>query len=303
MKCARCEWFPLILVCFLATLWASPRAGAAVLFGQLDDFQNGTDMGWDEGGLSPNPPTNSTGGLYGPSDRYLRNPATGGFGAGSRMAMINDDQWAGDYSAAGVTRIQARLVNFGPETLRMRVALTSTAGTIFASTTPVVLSPNSGWQNVTFKLTTADLTRTGGAQTLAQALAAVDELRIVSSASPNHRGDPALATLGLDNLRATHTPGDANFDGVVNTADYRTLRRNFRDSLTGTPHENWTRGDFNFDRRVNSIDLALLRQNLSGPAGAVSSDVSAVPEPAAGAAMLCGAPLLLARRRRARGTP
>ena len=299
MKCAMCDRRTLILVCFLATLWASPRAGAAIFFGQLDDFQNGTDMGWDEGDLSANPPTNTTGGLYGPSDRYLRNAATGGFGAGSRMAMFNDDQWNGDYTAAGVTRIEARLANFGPETLRMRVALTSTAGTIFASTRAVVLGANSGWQNVTFRLTTADLTRTSGAQTLAQALAAVDELRIVSAGSPNHRGDPVDATLGLDNLRATHTPGDANFDGVVNAADHRTLRRHSGDNLTGTARENWSRGDFNFDRRVNSTDMALLRMNLNGPAGVATSDVTAVPEPAAGAAMLCAPALLLVRRRRA----
>ena len=297
MKCARCELSPLILVCVLAALWASPRAGAAVLFGQLDDFQDGTDMGWEKGGASDNPPTNVAGGLRGPADRYLRNVALGGFGSDSRMAMFNDEQWGGNYNAEGVTRIEARMTNFGPETLRMRVALTSTAGTIFATTRAVVLPANSGWQNVTFRLAATDLTRTSGAQTLAQALAAVDELRLLSSGSPNHRGDPVTATLGVDNLRATHTPGDANFDGVVNTADFRTLRRNYRDSLSGTARETWARGDFNFDQRVNSIDLALLRQNLTGPGGAASSDVTAVPEPAAGAAVLCGAAMLLLRAR------
>ena len=298
LKCAaRSSRLPYVLACLVA-LCVAGRARAAVVFGQLDNFQNGTTLGWVEGDESPNPPTNAAGGLFGAADRYLRNRATGGFGEGSRMAMFNDTQWAGNYGAAGVTRIEARLANFGPETLRMRVALTSTTGTIFASTTPVVLRPNSGWQNVAFGLTTADLTRTSRTQTLAQVLAAVDELRIVSSGSPNHRGDPVDATLGVDNLRATHTPGDANFDGVVNTADFRTLRRNYRDSLSGTPRENWARGDFNFDQRVNSIDLALLRQNLAGPAGAIASDLTAVPEPGA-AARLCGAALLLLRRRRA----
>src|SRR3712207_4557029 len=57
----------------------------AVTLGQVDTFQDGSTMNWQEGGNSPNPPTNvASGGPAGAGDRYLENDSSGGFGAGSR---------------------------------------------------------------------------------------------------------------------------------------------------------------------------------------------------------------------------
>src|SRR5688572_16024391 len=80
---------------------------AQVVFGQVDDSQDGTTMGWDEGSASINPPTNQpTGGPAGANDRYLQNISSGGGGAGSRMVMLNfTPRWDGDYNAVGVTRL------------------------------------------------------------------------------------------------------------------------------------------------------------------------------------------------------
>src|SRR5438046_275304 len=108
----------------------------AITFGQIDNFQDGTTMGWSEGGPSPNPPTNiATGGPGGAGDRYLQNIASGGFGAGSRQVMMNSVQWTGSYSTAHVTQIDMMLANFGGASLPVRFAIEGGPGfTQYAST-------------------------------------------------------------------------------------------------------------------------------------------------------------------------
>src|SRR5438309_10918787 len=89
-------------------------AGAAITFGQIDDFQSGDTMGWSQGGPSPNVPSViPTGGPAGTDDKYLQNISSGGFGPGSKQVMMNMTQWTGNYTMAGVTRVTAELANFG----------------------------------------------------------------------------------------------------------------------------------------------------------------------------------------------
>jgi hypothetical protein len=103
--------------------------------GQVDDFEDGTVMGWVEGLPSPNPPMNiPDGGFMGAGDAYLENSSDGGFGAGSRMVMFNNDQWNGDFNALGIPlSIRADMANFGAELLLMRVALQGANGASYAS--------------------------------------------------------------------------------------------------------------------------------------------------------------------------
>ena len=55
--------------------------------------------------------------------------------------------------------------------------------------------------------------------------------------------------------------GDANFDGIVDYADFQTVEANYGDT-----NAYWEQGDFNDDGAVNWQDLNILRQNLD-PAG------------------------------------
>jgi hypothetical protein len=168
---------------------------------QVDDFEDGTTMGWEEGAPSPNPPVNvPDGGPGGAGDAYLENTSSGGTGAGSRMVMFNNAQWTGDYVAAGVSSLQAHLNNLGPTGLPMRVAIEGAGGGRFASIDPIVLPPGSGWQHVVFELTDAAMTSVGGAQTLAEVLANVTELRVLAANTPDWNGAALVATLGMDNL-------------------------------------------------------------------------------------------------------
>src|SRR5215468_3493420 len=107
---------------FLTLLCGS--IASAVTFGQKDDFQDGTTMGWVEGVPSPNPPTNvANGGPGGAGDRYVQNVASGGAGAGSKQIMFNQAQWAGNYVAAHVTQVDGLFANFGTTTLSVRFAI------------------------------------------------------------------------------------------------------------------------------------------------------------------------------------
>lgn len=179
----------------------------AVTFGQVDTFQNGSTMNWQEGSNSPNPPINvASGGPAGAGDRYLENSSSGGFGAGGRMVMFNTSQWLGNYTAAGVNRVSMQMANFGTTTLYMRIAFTGSS-TFYGSNTAAVLPPDAVWRSVDFDLTESALTNMNGNATVAQALANVTDFRIVSAVGgPSRLGDMIEGTLGVDNITATSIP-------------------------------------------------------------------------------------------------
>jgi len=179
----------------------------AVAFGQVDTFQDGSTMGWQEGASSPNPPANvANGGPGGTGDRYLENDSSGGFGAGGRMIMFNGAQWLGNYTAAGVNRITMQMANFGATTLNMRIAFTG-AGTSYGSNTAAVLPADGVWRSISFDLTPGALTNMGGSATVEQALSNVSAFRIVSAVGgPSIVGDMIEGTLGVDNITATSIP-------------------------------------------------------------------------------------------------
>ena len=86
-----------IRACLVVLAIAVPLS--AVTVGQIDDFQDGTTMGWFVPGASANPPANvPTGGPGGTGDAYLQLIATRGAGPGSRLAVLNEGQWGGNYS-------------------------------------------------------------------------------------------------------------------------------------------------------------------------------------------------------------
>src|SRR5688572_26715345 len=238
------------------SLGAAPAAHA-IVFGQLDDFENGTVMNWRKGGDSTVPPTNvPNDGPNGAGDNFLRNASLGGQTHDSRQTIYNLVQWSGDYTTAGVTRITAMMRNLGTTPLHMRAALFGgSVSTWYSSGGAAVLPVGGGWQPVTFDLTSAAMTRVDGNAPLSSVLSNVTTLRIVSAeAGPAWQGDQLATTIGIDNLRAMRLPGDANFDGNVNLNDFNVLASNFGTATGAT----WQQADFNFDGNVNLNDFNLL---------------------------------------------
>jgi hypothetical protein len=286
-----------------ATLAGAGAARAVIVFGQFDDFEDGTTMGWSHQFPSPNPPTNvPDGGPQGAGDNYLQNISNGGAGAGSRQVVFNQAQWAGNYVSAGVTRITGFMRNFGTTDLFMRLAVEGgILNTRYASTNAISLPAGGLWTPVTFDLTPSSMTIIAGTEDLPTVLGNVGTLRILSAQSISYMGDIVAATLGVDNLRALRLQGDANFDGNVNLNDFNALASNFGTTGGAT----WQQGDFNFDGNVNLNDFNLLAahfgQSISGPS-ATPGDWSllgaAVPEPGVAGALLPAAAAVLRRRRR-----
>jgi len=202
--------FQVLAAALCGTLLASPAIAAPLLIGQQDTFEDGTTGNWVVGLLGaphPAPPQNiATGGPAGANDNYMLLTAVGGQGAGSRLSVLNLTQWAGDYTAAGITSIEADFSNFGNSDLAIRLQFEDPAGgppNNVAITDAFLLAAGSGWTHATFLIRPSDLTTIlGDAATL---LAGTTVLRIIHSPAGSVPGPAVVALLGVDNITASAT--------------------------------------------------------------------------------------------------
>ena len=150
------------------------------------------------------------GGPGGPADPFLLLTSTGGGGPRSRLSAINTTEFAGDYTAAGVSAITMDLSNFGGTDLFLRLLLLDfdevTGAPINGAltTTAHFVPGGSGWHSASFDLTAAGLTLLFPGGTAADLLANVDELRIFHNPAPTFNPGqlpPIAAALGVDNIR------------------------------------------------------------------------------------------------------
>ncbi|MGD1861752.1 MAG: hypothetical protein ACFB0E_17505, partial [Leptolyngbyaceae cyanobacterium] len=169
---------------------------------QINDFESGTTSGWRIGNVvdHPNPPVNiASGGPAGAEDNFLQTQSNGGSGAGSRLAFFNQNpEWTGDYTIGGVTGITASVINQGSSDVVLRVAFDG-AGGRFVTTAGVTVPPDSGWQDIAFDITAADLTAVGGTDVDAT-LSGVSQIRFINSPTPAYQGIAVAAQVGIDNI-------------------------------------------------------------------------------------------------------
>ena len=247
----------------IAMLLFAARAHA-ITAGQVDDFEDGTEQSWTEGGPSPNPPVNvPDGGPNGAGDAYLQNVSSGGSGAGSAQVMFNSAQWSGDYSEAGVVTIEADMANFGETDLHMRIAVEGREGTHYGSATAVELPAGSDWTHVSFDLT--DIALIDGPAPPSTVLSGVTTLRILSAeAGPQWEGDRIVSTLGVDNITALARP-DTDGDGVKDYADNCTLVANADQRDTNADgFGNICDPDLSNDCIVNFVDVGAMKSVFFG---------------------------------------
>jgi autotransporter-associated beta strand protein len=95
---------------------------------------------------------------------------------------------------------------------------------------------------------------------------------------------------GAGNIKVAGSVGDTNQDGVVDAADFITLKKNFG-TATGA---GVTAGDFNASGTVNWADLNILTNGMAGTGGAPA----VTPEPATLGLLMVGALAVLRRRRK-----
>ena len=175
-----------------------PAAAATII---IDNFNDGTTMGWTAGGgpagaVPPSPPSNT-------SD-FLLLQSAGGNGPGSRLTAFNGLQWAGDYVAAGITSITMDVNNFGPTDLSLRLSLSDPFGSfqLAYTTAAIPVISGAGWTSIEFSLLSSSMTLVG-ATTLEEVLDSVLILRIYHS-TDDVTGQPTsvVGTLGIDNIGA-----------------------------------------------------------------------------------------------------
>ena len=207
------RFFSGIVVVILLFGSANPAVATPIA---VDNFQDGSTMGWIVGDPGhPAPPVNiPTGGPGGVGDAFLQLTASGGDGPGSRLSALNFSQWTGDFIAAGITSIAMDVNNFGPDNLVLRLLVVNfpVAGPptdVAWTLAPVAVAAGSGWTNVVFDLSAANLFAPFG--TVAGALGDVNEFRIFHNPAPAFGGPmvgsaPVNAVLGVDNIQAVPEP-------------------------------------------------------------------------------------------------
>ncbi len=188
-----------ILPLFAAFLLSSVANG--IDLNQIDDFQNNTTQGWREGGPSPNPPTNASGGPGGASDRYLRNVSVPG-GAGGRNVMFNTAQWTGNYVAAGVERIKVTARTFANQQMMIRLYLERGDLNSKWITNGRPLPGDGQWHELVFSLAEADMTRVVGLDDHAGMLANVGQVWIGHMPQASFPPPMVDVTLGFDDITA-----------------------------------------------------------------------------------------------------
>jgi hypothetical protein len=192
-----------LLACFVC------GTSYAVTAGHVDDFEDGTTQGWEEGEgtitPNPNPPTNvANGGPTGAGDNFLENVSSGGAGAGSRQLIFNTSaNWTGDFVAAGINSIrvdvQVDASSQGP--LQLRIAFEGTNGARFASTNPVEVPDDGDWHTINIPFNASAMTQILAGATFAQAAAGVTEVRLIHRpTSAGWQGASYDGLVGYDNI-------------------------------------------------------------------------------------------------------
>jgi hypothetical protein len=195
------------LAIFASGMLLIARPATAIVNGQLDNFENGTTMGW-AGSL----PQVKTGGPAGASDHYLELTSDGA-GSGGRLTTFNLQQWLGNYVAQGVTTIELDLRNQSAITLSIRFAfksqnLMNAPGYLSA---PVTLASGGGWQHFSISIAAANMTPIGGPAAYNTFFSTgIGDARIINEAgATNLNGDLVTGQLGIDNIHAVPEPAPA----------------------------------------------------------------------------------------------
>jgi hypothetical protein len=204
-----------LYVVFALGLFAAYPAHALEV-GLRDDSQYGTTQGWETGVFDPNPPANVVGEG---GDRYLQVTSRGGQGPGSRLSVFNiGNQWAGDYTEAGITALSARIANFGDTDVDLRLLLADPQElgqipeNVAVTTGAVHLPAGSDWTDAVFPITPGNLTVVEG--DVGTLLAGVTELRLFHNPAPDFPAPPIgppsiVAQIGIDDVTAIPEPATA----------------------------------------------------------------------------------------------
>lgn len=127
----------------------------------INDFNDGTNQGWDKGGAAEKPlvPVTEEDGNV-----YLRLISEGESSTDPDKKIVFQNasgQWRGNYGVKGAQSISARFKNMGPDNIELHAAFGNTLADLRTRwvTTKGVIIPNDGqWHNAFFSFAPAELT-------------------------------------------------------------------------------------------------------------------------------------------------
>ena len=247
-------------------------AGAAS-YDQVDDFEDGTTMGWS--GNRFGTVTHVSGnGPGGGSDDYIETSI-----ASFHLGTKNTDQWTGDFLAAGIAAIEADLNHLDPiaQRLNMRIVLFGPGG-VFASQGITANVPTNTWTHYVFGLSSNDLVYVAdGSGNLHETLTSVTNLLLrhdsPSPTPPGFHPPHVSATLGIDNVHAVPRQpilGDLTVTSTQLSIDLTQL-------VVGVTNRVQIRSDLNAGAWSNAIIFAPTSEtsnvtvNVSGDQGYIRS--------------------------------
>lgn len=215
------RWRRFTCVCAAAAIGAvcadvAARAGtctqaAAVSAGEVDDFEAGIE---DWSGHAPSISNPADGGEAGSGDAFLRVVSSGVPGnSGGKLVLRNLCQWTGNYSPGlgGAVTIALRVNNLGATDLSLRLGIRNAGGDAYVSAPPIVLTSLSGWQQISFTLSEAEMACANDGFTcgpFADVVGAVSELRLLHALGTTFgpAAPEIAAELGVDDVTITALP-------------------------------------------------------------------------------------------------
>lgn len=293
MRFSLCRAVGLVGVCLATSVLAATCAAPcwAITAGYVDDFDDQDLHGWRIGTPGDFPRIVLDVGPTGVGDHSLHFATAGAGGEHPRLIVfndtpLNDGNWEGNWTAAGITQIAADVRNPNEFTLNLRLGIVGPGGAFGGGqgdtyvTQAIDVAPNpGGWQRVVFDVLVADwLPASETADDPVAALAGVTQFRFLHNPALAFVGEELAGELYLDNITAIAAPvgvlGDYNGNGIVDAADYVV----WRDSPPSLVNEGASLGV------VDQADYDFWRQRFganSAVGSATGSGASnAVPEPA-----------------------
>lgn len=176
----------------------------AIVANQVDTFNNGTTQNW---GISMgNVPVGvlMNGGSSGMAGDHALLMDSSQFG--NKLLVLNQMQWTGNWTAAGITQVSMDVKNLNPFGLSMRLGIAGPggfgalgSGDTFISKNVIPVPADNAWHAITFNVLASDFQFVN------------DDYQ-----------DSAAALAGITHFRILHTlqAGDYSGNGAVDAADY-----------------------------------------------------------------------------------
>jgi hypothetical protein len=187
------------------------QPASAITLGQIDDFEDGTVENWETQGGAVTFTNVSDAGPLGAGDNALNADIP------ARLVITNDTQWAGNYVAAGVTRVSMDLRHQYSFPLAMRIGISngffgpSGSGDTYVTNYSLAAPSDGQWHHLVFNISAGNFEPSSGnsfpSPSAAAALANISHFRLLHNPTPaDFRGEFAAGSFQVDNIRALGVP-------------------------------------------------------------------------------------------------